>query len=354
MVTALIGMDMNELRALASQEGEPSYRGNQLAEAIYRHGASSFEEMTILPGALRVHLAERYVVGRAAVVSQQNSNDGTVKLLLKMEDGSLVETVGLPYDDRYSCCLSSQVGCPVGCVFCATGLSGFGRNLTAGEIVGELLAVRQAPANNNPHSRVDHVAFMGMGEPLMNYEATLKAVHLLNDEVGIAARHITISTVGFVPGIHQLAGEKLQVTLAVSLHAPNDKLRQKLVPGITKWGIREILDACRHYVRETHRRVTIEYCLLGGINDGANEARELNKVLWGLNCHVNLIPYNPISGSDFYHPSPKVTATFEEILREAGIEVTQRLRRGQDIDAACGQLRRRVIKETSTIEGQTK
>jgi 23S rRNA (adenine2503-C2)-methyltransferase len=186
---------------------------------------------------------------------------------------------------------------------------------------------------------------MGMGEPLLNYEASVKAMQLLNSELGISMRHLTVSTVGFVPGIRKLMGEKLQITLAVSLHAPTDDLRRQLIPKMIKWSVAEIIDACREYMRQTGRRVTFEYCLFDRVNDGIAEARELAKVLHGLNCHVNLIPYNPVCGLAFRAPSPKRIRAFREILDDAGIQITQRIQRGSDIDAACGQLRQRTIGE---------
>lgn len=346
MLTTLLGLNTDELRVLVQEEGEPAYRGNQLAEWIYRRGAHTFEEMTNLPNELRAWLRVKYEVGRTQVVSVQRSRDGTFKLLLAMHDGAKVESVGLPYEDRLSCCLSTQVGCSVSCVFCATGLSGYTRNLTAGEIVDQILAVQEAVRNHplqidSLSGRIDHATFMGMGEPLLNYVATLKAVRLLNRELGIGARNLTVSTVGFVPGILRLACEKLQITLAVSLHAPTDDLRRQLIPRMTKWSVAEIVDGCREYVKQTGRRVTFEYCLLDGVNDGDAEAYELARVLRGLNCHVNLIPYNPVSGLAFRAPSPKRVKAFRKMLDGACIEVTQRVQRGADIDAACGQLRRR-------------
>ncbi|MCJ7516313.1 MAG: 23S rRNA (adenine(2503)-C(2))-methyltransferase RlmN [Dehalococcoidia bacterium] len=385
----LLGLDTDELCALVQEAGGPAYRGKQIAEWVYQRGVRTFEQMTNLPDSLRAHLSKEYEVGRSETVAVQRSRDGTIKLLLELADGSfdklrmsggnglrmsgeeklktkdqklkfhphlnplpsrerrlllkieaegqkfksMVETVGLPYADRFSCCLSTQVGCPVGCVFCATGLGGYSRNLTAGEIVDQVLAVQEAA-----QTRVDHVVFMGMGEPLLNYEATVKAVRLLNSELGIAMRHLTVSTVGFVPGIRRLAQEKLQVTLAVSLHAPTDDLRRQLIPGM-KWSLAEIIDACREYLQQTGRRVTFEYCLLDGVNDGAKEAQELARLLRGMNCHVNLIPYNPVPGLSLYKRPRKSIRAFREILEGAGIRVTQRVQRGPDIDAACGQLK---------------
>ncbi len=347
MLVALLGLNTEELRALVQEEGEPAYRGNQLAEWVYGRGARTFEEMTNLPDTLCVQLKKKYEVGRSQVVTVQHSRDGTAKLLVAMCDGARVETVGLPYADRFSCCLSTQVGCPVGCVFCATGLSGYTRNLTAGEIVGQALAVQEEAQNYSSQidkcsCRIDHITFMGMGEPLLNYAATVKAIQLLNRELDIAMRHLTLSTVGFVPGIRRLAQEKSQITLAVSLHAPTDDLRWQLIPNMVKWSVAEIIDACHEYVQQTGRRVTFEYCLLGGVNDRIAEARELTSLLHGLNCHVNLIPYNSIHGLGFHNPSPKGIHAFREVLSSAGIQVTQRVQRGPDIDAACGQLRQRT------------
>lgn len=342
MPKTLLGLDTDELCTLAQEAGEPAYRGKQLAEWLYQHGARTFEEMTNLPDKLRSHLSREYAVGRSQTVAVQRSRDGTIKLLLALHDGLKVETVGLPYADRFSCCLSTQVGCPVGCVFCATGLDGYSRNLTAGEIVDQVLTVQKAAPIDRENCRVDHVVFMGMGEPLLNYEATVKAMRLLNSELGIAMRHLTVSTVGFVPGIRRLAQEKMQVTLAVSLHAPTDDLRRQLIPAMTEWSLAEIMDACREYLRQTGRRVTFEYCLIDGVNDGTKEAQELARLLEGVNCHVNLIPYNPVSGLAFYKRPRKSIRAFRGMLEGAGIRVTQRVQRGPDIDAACGQLRTKI------------
>lgn len=343
MLTPLIGLNTDELRTLLKQEGEPAYRAKQLAEWLYRRGAHRFDEMTNLPEALRARLKERYRVGRGHPVTERVSKDGTVKLLLETCDSARVETVGLPYHDRTSCCVSTQVGCPIGCAFCATGLSGFTRNLNAGEIVDQVLTVQEAMGQK----RVDHVTFMGMGEPLLNYDATLKAVRLLNEEVGIAMRNLTVSTVGHVPGIRALAREKLQLTLAISLHAPTDELRRRLVPTMSKWRVADIIDACRNYVEQTGRRVTFEYCLLAGINDSQELAHELARVLRGLNCHVNLIPFNTVRAVDFRRPRTERVREFRTILDGRGIQATQRLQRGSGIDAACGQLRRSAITDNA-------
>jgi 23S rRNA (adenine2503-C2)-methyltransferase len=359
MLKTLLGLNTDELCPLVQELGEPAYRGKQLAEWIYQRGTRTFEEMTNLPESLRERLSKDYEIGRSKTVAIQRSSDGTIKLLLVLNPefhphpdplpsrerellldsqiemlGDSVETVGIPYADRFSCCLSTQVGCPVGCVFCATGLGGFSRNLTAGEIVDQVLSIQEAA-----RKRVDHVVFMGMGEPLLNYEATVKSMRLLNEEMGIAMRHLTMSTVGFVPGIRQLAQEKLQVTLAVSLHAATDELRRRLIPGM-KFSLNEIIDACREYLQLTGRRVTFEYCLLDGVNDSLTESQALSRLLKGINCHVNLIPYNPVPGLGFYKRPQKAIRDFRKVLEEARIQVTQRVQRGADISAACGQLRR--------------
>ncbi len=343
METVLLGLNTEELSQLAQEEGAPGYRGRQLAEWIYHRHAHAFEEMTDLPAELRSRLAGKYRVGRAGLVTARRSRDGTVKLLLKMGDGAQVETVGLPYEARFSCCVSTQVGCVVGCPFCATGLGGFIRNLTAGEIVGQVLAVEEATRDGqSSRERIDHVTFMGMGEPLFNYEAVLKALHLLNVEKGIGARNLTVSTSGYIPGILNLAQENLQITLAISLHAATDELRRRLVPGMAKWTVGELIDAAREYVRRTGRRITFEYCLLAGENDSLEQARRLAHLLHGLNCHVNLIPYNRVSELGLQASPDQQVRAFRELLAAAGIQVTQRQEKGVDIEAACGQLRRRT------------
>lgn len=342
MPDALLGLNTVELRELAQAEGERAYRGDQVADWMYRRAARTFDEMTNLPEALRTRLTAKYTIGRSHVTASRRSNDGTVKLLLELHDGARIETVGLPYPERVSCCVSTQVGCPVGCAFCATGLSGYARNLTAGEIIDQVLAVQETLRQDDSVARVDHVTFMGMGEPLLNYDATLKAIQLLNDELGIAMRNLSISTAGLVPGIQRLAREHLQVTLAVSLHAATNELRARLMPGAKRWRVDEVIAACQEYVLETGRRVTVEYCLIGGVNDGAAEAGELARLLRGLNCHVNLIPFNPVAGLLFRKPSRDRVSAFRQRLEDAGIQTTQRLQRGARIDAACGQLRRRL------------
>jgi 23S rRNA (adenine2503-C2)-methyltransferase len=356
MLQTLLGLNTGELTALAQDMGEPGYRGRQLAEWVYRRGARAIDDMNNLPAAFREQLSSDWEVGRGRVTRRQTAHDGTFKLLIEFGDGACVETVGLPYEDRFSCCVSTQVGCALGCVFCATGAGGFSRNLTPGEILAQVLAVSEAAKpvhqmDRAGNARVDHVTFMGMGEPLLNYDATLKALSLLNSEVGIAARNLTVSTAGLVPGIKKLAEENLQITLAVSLHAPDDRLRARLMPGVSRWSVAEVLEACRDYISRTGRRVTFEYCLLRDVNDSETDAGRLSVLLRGMNCHVNLIPFNGVEGLGVSPASGERVKRFRETLERAGIQVTQRMERGADIDAACGQLRRREARAPADTGG---
>jgi 23S rRNA (adenine2503-C2)-methyltransferase len=333
----LLGHNTSELEQIALSMGEPAFRGRQIAQWIYQRRAGSIDEMTDLPRAFREKLSETYVVGRAKIAHSDSAPDGTVKYLLELGDGEQVESVYLPYPDRVSVCLSSQVGCPAGCTFCATAQGGLARNMTAGEIAGQILTL----AGENPERRISHAVYMGMGEPLLNYDNVLKSVRLLVDEVGMSPRHITISTVGVVPGILQLSDEELPVTLALSLHAPDDATRERLIPTARKWKIAEILDACRTYFEKTRRNLTFEYLLIGDVNDRPEQARELAKLLRGLPGNVNLIPFNYVETSEgFRRPSQERVAAFRAELEKAGRVATQRMERGHAISAACGQLRR--------------
>jgi len=341
----LLGMSTAELKQLAVELGGKEFRGKQVSDWLYRQGCCEVSAMANLPVSFREKLEEGYEIGRSRTKKASVAPDGTFKLLLKPAFGELVEAVGIPYDDRFSCCVSSQIGCPIGCAFCATGAGGFKRNLSAGEMVDQVLSVgeyarsKKLPAADG---RVSHVVFMGMGEPLLNYEATLAVVRLINSEFNIGMRNITVSTIGYVPGIYKLAKENLQLTLAVSLHAADDTLRRKLVPGMTRYSLQEIVDACKHYFRETKRRVTFEYCLLKDVNDGQADAASLATMLHGWSCHVNVIPFNNFKGSGFHAAEPARIAAFCRVLEEADIAVTLREQRGAGIEAACGQLRRQT------------
>jgi 23S rRNA (adenine2503-C2)-methyltransferase len=334
----LIGLTTQELSELAIRLGQPGYRGKQLAQGIYVAGADSIEVIAGLPRAFRDALAAEYMVGLPEVALQNRSKDETVKYLLKVDDGQQIESVYLPYEERVSVCLSSQVGCAAGCAFCATARGGLARNLTAGEIVGQLLRM-QKDANR----RISHAVYMGMGEPLWNYEAVVKSVRLFGTEIGMSIRNLTISTVGVVPGIRALARESLPITLALSLHAPDDELRAQLIPTARKWKMEEILDACAEYTQITHRNLTFEYLLIGGVNDSPEQARALAALLNSkrLPGNVNLIPFNYVETPEgFKRPERERITQFREALEKAGRTTTQRMTRGHAIAAACGQLRR--------------
>ncbi len=341
----LLGLNGDELKRLAADLGQKEFRGKQVADWVYRRGCRQVDEMADLPAQFRIKLDESWEVGRSFVEKISLGKDGTFKLLLSPYYGELVEAVGMPYEERFSCCVSTQVGCPVGCAFCATGAGGFKRNLAAGEIIDQVLTVGETAIRKKmlaSDGRISHVVFMGMGEPLLNYEATLAAVRLINDELKIGMRNITVSTIGYVPGIYRLAAESLQLTLAVSLHAAGDGLRRKLVPGMSRYLLKDIIAACQHYINHTGRRVTFEYCLLKGVNDSPAEGAALASLLKGLNCHVNLIPFNEVPQSGYRHPEPAVIMAFRRVLENSGITVTQREQKGAGIQAACGQLRRQT------------
>lgn len=356
----LLDLTRQELTELLAQWGEPRYRVDQLWRWLYRDLAADFTAMSNLPQPLRARLAAEASCQPLALVEELVSRDRqTRKALFSLADGETVETVLMLYEQRQTVCISTQVGCAIGCPFCATGRSGFVRNLTAGEIVAQVLhyarrlreetgeetTAPQVPSSSSASRRpsLTNVVVMGMGEPLANYEATWQALEALNDGRGFAlgARHMTLSTAGLVPGIERMSREKLQVGLAVSLHAPTDRLRNRLVPLNRRYPLAELMATCRRYVERTGRRVTFEYALLQGINNSDEQAEQLARLLQGLLCHVNLIPVNPVQGSP-YQPSSRPRAeSFRRILQQAGIAATVRLRRGLDIEAGCGQLRQR-------------
>ncbi len=342
-----------ELAARLRAMGEPAYRAQQVRRWAFREYATSYEEMTDLPAALRRRLAAELPLGLPEETAFIRSDDGlTRKSLLRLRDGELIEAVLMLYDprseargslrraiDRATACLSTQAGCAMGCVFCATGQAGFRRNLTVGEIIAQAVRLSRH-LKDEEGRRLTNVVFMGMGEPLANYEATLRAVRTINarDGFGIAARSITISTVGMLNGIRRLADEGLQVGLAVSLHAPDDDLRQRLIPT-QRHTIAELLDAVGYYVERTGRRVTFEYVLMEGVNDAPEQSDDLGRLLKGLLCHVNLIPVNPTEGSAAKHPARGRLLAFQKAVARHGVACTVRVERGVEIAAACGQLR---------------
>ncbi|NDJ78933.1 MAG: 23S rRNA (adenine(2503)-C(2))-methyltransferase RlmN [Chloroflexi bacterium] len=341
MTVSIYDMSLAALQIQLKAWGEPSYRAQQIWEWLYRHKVTDFNAMANLPQALRDRLAAYYQVGRLEQVTTQRSSDGqTVKRLLRLPDGQLIESVLMAYDDkRRTACISTQAGCAMGCVFCATGQMGFARHLSAGEIVEQaLLFARQLESEGE---RLSNVVLMGMGEPLHNYDATLEAIARLNDPDGlnIGQRHITLSTVGLVPAIQRFADEKLQIGLAISLHAVTDQERSQLLPVNRRWPLAELLDAVRYYIAQTGRRVTFEWALIAGENDTVEQAQRLGELLKGLLCHVNLIPLNPTHGYDGQPSNPARVNHFQETLHGYGVSSSVRVRRGIDIQAGCGQLK---------------
>ncbi|MBD2091450.1 23S rRNA (adenine(2503)-C(2))-methyltransferase RlmN [Microcoleus sp. FACHB-1515] len=331
--TPLLGMSLAELSAWVQQHGQPAYRGKQLHQWIYQQGARSIADISVFPKAWRSSMAD-VAIGRSELHYRSAAPDGTVKFLLRMADGQIIETVGIPTEKRLTVCVSSQVGCPMGCDFCATGKGGFLRNLAPHEIVDQVLTVQE-----DFGQRVSNIVFMGMGEPLLNVENVLVAVRSINEDIGIGARSITISTVGIPNAIRRLAQHQLQATLAVSLHASNQALREQLIPSAHKFSIQALLVECQEYVQTTGRRVSFEYILLGGLNDRLEHAIELAALLRGFQSHVNLIPYNPIREVSYKRPDPRSIQAFVQALQDRHIAVSVRRSRGLEADAACGQLR---------------
>ncbi len=345
----LLGLGRPALEAWAEQQGQSAFRGRQLHDWLYAKGARSVEDISVLPKAWRQQLAASPPpwghdwIGRSREVHRSVARDGTTKLLLATADGHTIETVGIPAEGRLTVCVSSQVGCPMACRFCATGKGGLQRSLAVHEIVDQVLSVREAM-----DQRPSHVVFMGMGEPLLNSEAVLDAIDCLCTDLGMAQRQITVSTVGVPRTLPTLAEQALarlgraQFTLAVSLHAPDQRLREELIPTAHAYPIEALLDDCRHYVAITGRRVSFEYILLGGLNDQSHHAEALARLIRGFQSHVNLIPYNPIAEEEFQRPQPEAVEAFRRALQQRHIAVSVRASRGLDADAACGQLRRRL------------
>ena len=341
----LIGLTLPELRQWAVDRGLPAFRATQLHAGMYRRLAISPAELTDLPLGLRDQLSQEVAFSQLRVVNEvRDERSSTTKTLFALRDGALVESVlmgygGLDSRRRNTVCLSSQVGCALGCTFCATGLQGWARNLTAGEMVEQVLYFARQSQSQDEH--ITNVVYMGMGEPLLNYDAVLQSVRVLTERAGfnLGARHLTISTSGVVPGILRFASEDLQVGLAVSLHAPNDELRSTLVPLNRRYPIRELLDACTTYLEKTNRRISFEYTMLAGVNDGPEQAWELAQLLRGMLCHINLIPWNSVEGLQFHPSAPETIVAFRDRLLEYGLPVTIRDTRGAQITAACGQLR---------------
>lgn len=336
---ALSGLSLDELKDFVRSIGEPSFRADQIHSWIYSKWAQSFDEMTNLSADLRKRLDEIAVVSALEIATLKVSKDGTRKYLFRLPDGRLVESVLMSFQDRdtLSACVSSQVGCAVGCTFCATGYLGFMRNLRSQEIVDQVLSIQRESGK-----RVANLVYMGQGEPLLNTEEVIESISTMIHSVGIGGRHITVSTSGIIPGIERLKEEKLPITLALSLHAPDKKTREEVVPITKKYPIPDLINALKDYVDTTGRRVTIEYVLLKGVTDSPEQAEELADLVRDIHCNINLIPYNPTYADDgtalYDRPSMESQLRFKKIAEQSGKTVTIRLERGTDIEAACGQL----------------
>ena len=341
----LLGLSSEDLEEFARREGEQAFRGRQIHEWIYQRGAKDLDSITVLPKKWRDSLQKKGIkIGRLDEIERIVAQDSTLKLLKGTVDGEIIETVGIPTDKRLTVCVSSQIGCPMGCRFCATGKGGLSRSLDVNEIVDQVISVRET-MNRRP----THVVFMGMGEPLLNIHNVLDSIECLTKDIGIGQRKITVSTVGIpdtLPDLAKLAQERLgrvKFTLAVSLHAPNQDLRKSIIPSASAYPIISLLKDCKRYVELTGRRVSFEYILLGGLNDKEIHAEQLANLVRGFQSHVNLIAYNPITEEDFKRPSQSRLNSFRELLENKGVAVSVRASRGRDKDAACGQLRRQQI-----------
>lgn len=334
-------LNLKELEEFLLSLGEKKFRAKQIYEWMHIHHVTSFDEMTNLSKNLRETLKEKadLIVLEEELV-QISKIDGTRKYLFALADGNMIESVLMKYKHGNSVCVSSQVGCRMGCRFCASTLDGLVRNLTPSEILEQIYRIQESIGE-----RISNVVVMGSGEPMDNYDNIVKFIELLTDEHGlhISQRNLTVSTCGIVPRMRELADRQLSITLALSLHASNQQKRLELMPVANKYDIHEVIDACRYYFDKTGRRVTFEYSLVGGVNDTDEDAKELSQLIHGMNCHVNLIPVNPIKERDYVQSNAAVIAAFKNKLEKNGINVTIRREMGRDIDGACGQLRKRYI-----------
>lgn len=340
-------MTLDELKADFAADGQPAFRALQVYKWLQR-GVGDFDQMSDQSKAFRQELSKKYYIASAVIEKKLESKiDDTIKYLFRLDDGEYVESVLMDYHHGHTICISTQVGCKMNCAFCATGKSGFSRNLTASEMLAQIQS-----AQNDIGIRISNVVMMGMGEPLDNYPNVLRFLELVSSDDGmnIGMRHISLSTCGIVDKIYDLAEKKLQLTLSVSLHAPNDEIRSKTMPVNHKWGIEELMKACRYYASMTGRRISFEYAMISGVNDSDGCARELAGRLSGILSHVNLIPVNDVSGAGFKKSSPDRLQKFSRILSNKGITVTVRRTLGSDINASCGQLRRRYKEEVANVE----
>lgn len=333
----ILDLSLEEIKEILKDWKEPQYHASQIFSWIFEKRVPDFLDMSNLSLALRERLKDNFFIYGLKLKKELKSVDGTQKLLLELADKNLIEAVIIPAEGRVTGCVSSQAGCKFGCGFCASGLLGFKRNLSSGEIVEEVLWLKnKAPA-------LSHIVFMGVGEPLDNYDNVLKAIRIINAKEGlkIGARRITISTCGIIPAIKKLSEENLQIELSISLHAALDKIRSRIMPINKKYPIKGLIEACREYIRDTNRQITFEYIMFRGINSDLQSARNLCKILSGLNCKVNLIPANPVKECGFEPPGKLEILLFRDYLLKHSLNATLRRARGEDIEAACGQLRLR-------------
>ena len=340
-MTNVLDLDLNQLKTWMRENGEKEFRAKQVFDWIYKN-LWNFQDMNNIPKCTKDKLSRNFYIGIPEVIAKYSSEESsTEKFLLKFKDGNVIECVVMRYNYGNSICVSTQVGCRMGCTFCASTIGGLIRNLTSGEILSQIILSQKIIGE-----RISNIVLMGSGEPLDNYDNILKFLDAVNSKNGlnIGQRHITLSTCGIVPKIYELADKKLQITLAISLHAPNDKSRKSIMPIANKYTIQEIIKACIYYIQKTNKRITFEYSLVKGVNDNIKIAEELAMLLKGMLCHVNLIPVNIVTEKSFEKPSNKVIREFSSILTKNGIENTVRKEMGSDINAACGQLRRNYLK----------
>ena len=339
----IASFSLDELKMEMAEIGEKPFRAGQIYSWLHEKLADDFDEMTNLSKTLREKLEEQYEIRKVKMITRQISKiDGTNKFLFCLKDGNMVESVLMKYKHGNSVCISSQVGCKMGCRFCASTLDGLERNLTPSEMLRQIYQIQKISGE-----RVSNIVVMGTGEPLDNYDNFVKFIHMISDEYGlnISQRNITASTCGIVPNIRRLADEKLQITLALSLHGSTQEKRKTLMPVANKYELSEVLEACDYYFEKTGRRITFEYSLVHGVNDTEEDARELIHILGPRNCHLNLIPVNPIKERNYQKPDKKSAGNFKNKLEKSGINVTIRREMGSDIDGACGQLRRKTMQE---------
>lgn len=342
---SIYSLQLHELEEWLLSIGEKKFRTKQIFEWLYQKRVTSFEEMSNLSKSLRDKLEETYALTTLKTIVQQTSSDGTMKFLFELHDGYSIETVLMKHEYGNSVCVTTQVGCRIGCTFCASTLGGLKRNLEAGEIVAQVVKVQQAL--DEMDERVSHVVIMGIGEPFDNFDEMLDFLKIINHDeaLNIGARHITVSTSGIIPKIYKFADENMQINFAVSLHAPNTEIRSRLMPINRAYKLPDLMESIRYYINKTGRRVSFEYGLFGGVNDQVEHAEELAQLLKGMKCHVNLIPVNYVPERDYVRTPKEQINLFEKTLKNLGVNVTVRREQGHDIDAACGQLRAKERKE---------